>query len=143
MSDSLQPHGLQPARLLCPWDSPGRNAGVGSHSLLQSMFLTQGLKPGLLNCRPILYHLSHQGTSRNEAGEAQMDDTEETYISKTYLRLTPKAAAGFLQCLTLPSNAKTITGQKDLDQILSLWIHTSCQTMLEKVLVQLGWLASS
>ena len=35
VSDSLQLHGLQPARLLCPWDSPGKNTGVCSHSLLQ------------------------------------------------------------------------------------------------------------
>ena len=35
MSDSLQPHGLQPARLLCPWNSPGKKTGVGCHSLLQ------------------------------------------------------------------------------------------------------------
>ena len=33
-----QPHGKQPARLLCPWNSPGKNTGVGSHSLLQGMF---------------------------------------------------------------------------------------------------------
>ena len=60
MSDSLQPHGLQPVRLLCPWDSPGKNTGVGSHSFLQGIFLTQGLNLGLLHCRQILYHLSHQ-----------------------------------------------------------------------------------
>ena len=41
MSDSLQPYGLSPARLLCPWDSPGKNTGVGSHTLLQGIFLTQ------------------------------------------------------------------------------------------------------
>ena len=35
LSDSLRPRGLQPARLLCPWDSPGKNAGVGCHALLQ------------------------------------------------------------------------------------------------------------
>ena len=39
MSDSLRPHGLQPARLLCPWDSPGKNIGVGCHALLQGIFL--------------------------------------------------------------------------------------------------------
>ena len=33
MSNSLPPHGLKPARLLCPWDSPGKNAGVGCHSI--------------------------------------------------------------------------------------------------------------
>ena len=52
---------LQPTRLLCPWDSPGKNTGVSSHYLLQGIFLTQGLNPGLLRCRQILYHLSHQG----------------------------------------------------------------------------------
>ena len=37
VSDSLQPHGLYPARLPCPWDSPGKNSGVGCHFLLQVM----------------------------------------------------------------------------------------------------------
>ena len=36
MSDSLQPHGLQPTRLICPWDSPGKNTGVGCHFLLHN-----------------------------------------------------------------------------------------------------------
>ena len=49
MSDSLQPHVLQPARLLCPWDSPGKNNGVGCHALLQGIFLTQGLNPQLMS----------------------------------------------------------------------------------------------
>ena len=35
MSDSVQPHGPQPTRLLRPWDSPGKNTGVGCHFLLQ------------------------------------------------------------------------------------------------------------
>ena len=43
--DSLRPQGLWPSRLLCPWDSPGKNTGVGGHSLLQDIFLTQGLNP--------------------------------------------------------------------------------------------------
>ena len=84
MSDSLWPHGLGPARLLCPWNSPGKNTGVGSCSLLQGIFPTQGsnpglphcskisllqgifptqgLNPGLRHCRWILYCLSHQGS---------------------------------------------------------------------------------
>ena len=37
---ALQLHGLQPARFLCPWDFPGTNIGVGSHFLLQRIFLT-------------------------------------------------------------------------------------------------------
>ncbi|XP_059738085.1 uncharacterized protein [Bos taurus] len=52
--------GLCNPRLLCPWDSPGKNTGVGCHSLLQRIFLTQGLNPGLPHCRQILYQLSHQ-----------------------------------------------------------------------------------
>ena len=40
----------------CPWNSPGKNTGVGSHSLLRGIFSTQGLKLGLLH-----YHLSRQG----------------------------------------------------------------------------------
>ena len=45
--------------LLCPWDSPGKNTGVGSHSRLQGIFPTQELNSHLLHCRQILYHLSH------------------------------------------------------------------------------------
>ena len=48
----------------CPWNSPGQNTGVGSLSLLQGTFLTQGLTPGLLHCRRILYQLSHKGNPR-------------------------------------------------------------------------------
>ena len=51
-----------PTRLLCPWDSPGKNSAVGCHALLQGIFPTQGLNPGLLHCRRILYRLSHQGS---------------------------------------------------------------------------------
>ena len=47
--------------LISPWNSPGQNTGVGSHSLLQGIFPTQELNPGLPHCRQILYQLSHQG----------------------------------------------------------------------------------
>ena len=43
-----QPHGLQPTRLLCPWDFPGKSTGVGYHTLLQGIFLTEGSKLCLL-----------------------------------------------------------------------------------------------
>ena len=59
MSDSLQPHGLY-----SPWNSPGRNTGVGSLSLLQGIFPAQGSNPGLPHCRQILYQLSHKGSPR-------------------------------------------------------------------------------
>ena len=47
MFDSLQPHGLQPTRLLYPWNSPGKNTGEACHVLLQGMFLTLGFNPCL------------------------------------------------------------------------------------------------
>ena len=59
MSKPLRPHGLQPSRLLCPWNSPSKNTGVGSLSLLQGIFPTQGSNPDLLHYRQVLYHLSH------------------------------------------------------------------------------------
>ena len=62
VSDFLQCYGLQPARPLCPWDSPGKNTGVGCHSLLQGIFPTQRLNPGLLHCRQSLCGLSHPGS---------------------------------------------------------------------------------
>ena len=49
------------ARLLCPWDSPGKNTGAGCHFLLQGIFLTQGLNPSLPHCGQILYHWATTG----------------------------------------------------------------------------------
>ena len=58
VSNSSRPHGLQAARLLCPWDSLGKDTGVRRHSLSQGIFLAQGLNLGLLHCWQILYRLS-------------------------------------------------------------------------------------
>ena len=55
VSDSLRPHGLYSL-----WNSPGQNTGVGSLSLPQGIFLTQGSNPGLSHCGQILYRLSHK-----------------------------------------------------------------------------------
>ena len=59
MFNSLPPHGLGPVSFLCPWNSPGKNTRVGSVSLLQGIFLTQGLNQDLLHCRQVLYQLSY------------------------------------------------------------------------------------
>ena len=58
MSNSLQPHGLY-----SPWNYLGQNTGVGSLSLLQGIFPTQGSNPALLHCRQIFYQLSHKRSS--------------------------------------------------------------------------------
>ena len=60
----MSPYGLLPTRLLYPWNFLGKNTGVGCHFLLQGMFLTQGLNPGLPHCRQILYRLSHQRSTK-------------------------------------------------------------------------------
>ena len=54
------------SQALCPWNSPGKNTGVDSHSLLQGIFSTQGSNMGLLHCRCIIYYLTHQ-RSRHKA----------------------------------------------------------------------------
>ena len=59
-SDSLRPHGLESARLLYPWNSPGKNTGVCSYSLFQGIFPTQRSNPGLWHCRQIHYCLRHK-----------------------------------------------------------------------------------
>ena len=58
-SNSLRSHGLY-----SPWNSLGQKTEVASHSLLQAIFPTQGLNPGLPQCRQILYQLSHKGSPR-------------------------------------------------------------------------------
>ena len=58
VSDSLRPQGLQPARLLCPWDSPDKNTGVCCHFLLQGIFPNQGQNLSilhLLHCKWVLF----------------------------------------------------------------------------------------
>ena len=55
MFDFVLPYGLQPARLLCPWDSPGKNTGVGVWALLQEIFPTRGSNLCLLRL-PALAH---------------------------------------------------------------------------------------
>ena len=90
MSNSLQPH-----RLYSPWNSPGQDTGVGSLSLLQGIFPTQGLNPGLLHCRQILYQLSYQVCFISAAGN--WGRGEGGHLSKGRLSpssLNPQATCG-------------------------------------------------
>ena len=111
VSNSLQPHGLYPTRLLHPWDSPGKSTGVCCHSLLQGIFLTQGSnlgllqKPGLLHCSPVFYHLSHR-----EANPQQMKDISVLHFRvkepKKLFKRPPEARLKDSQKLMGPSKAK-------------------------------------
>ena len=63
MSSFLQPHGPQPARLLCSWDFPSNSSGVGCYALFQGIFPAQGSNSRLLHLlqyRWILFLLSHR-----------------------------------------------------------------------------------
>ena len=60
-----------------PWNSPGQNTGVGSLSLLQGIFPTHGLNPGLSHCRWILYHMSHKGSPKAIGSEQTMKHPQE------------------------------------------------------------------
>ena len=77
----LQPNGLGPARLLCPWDSPGKNTGAGCHALLQGIFLIQALNPRLLHWQADSLSLSPQGSSL--APPREHEDSKDVQILAT------------------------------------------------------------
>ena len=77
MFDSLLPSGLLLTWLLCPWDSPGQNTGVGCHALLQGIFPTWGTNPHLLQlltCRWILYCWGFPSGSEGEESACNVGD---------------------------------------------------------------------
>ena len=67
-----------PHVLYSPWNSPGKNTGIGSLSFLQGNFPTQGSNPGLPHCRRILYQLSHKGSPRILEGAAYPFSSESS-----------------------------------------------------------------
>ena len=105
MSDALWPRGLQPARLLCPWDSPGKNTGVGCHALLEGIVPTQGSNPGLLHWRRILYHWATR-----EAQEGMMlcpKDSSESNRAWTFYCLSASNRFSFLWELRIFKNLRS------------------------------------
>ena len=86
VSDSCYPIDCSTARLLCSWDSPGKNTGVGCHFLLQGIFLTQESNLGLLHCRQTLYQLNYEGSPY-----ICIYTHTQTYI---YIYSSPAAAIG-------------------------------------------------
>ena len=85
MSKSLRPHGLKPTRILCPWNFPGKNTGVGCHFLLQRIFRTQRLNPGalcLLHWLAVSLPLCHLGTLSSSPTEPNfMRHLKEDFLS--------------------------------------------------------------
>ena len=81
--------------LLYPCNFPDKNTGVGSHSLLQGIFLTQISNPGLLNCRQILHHLSHDGSpgKQGDKSNSQSDSGLCVIVTKAVERPAPGRAS--------------------------------------------------
>ena len=83
-----------------PWNSPGHNTGVGSLSLLQEIFPTQGSNPGLPHCKQILYQLSHKGSPRilewvaNPFSRGSSQPRNQTRISCIAGRFLPTELSG-------------------------------------------------
>ena len=67
-------------QLLCPWDSPGKNTGVGCHAFLQGIFPTLGSNLGLPLYRQILKHMSHQGSPKSTQECPNIFTTPESKI---------------------------------------------------------------
>ena len=91
MSDSLQPCALQPTRLFCPWDSPGKNTGVDCHALLQGIFPTQGLNLHLfclLHWQGVLY----QEKPNNDYIKCKFSKTEAAGWDRNILFLIMSSA---------------------------------------------------
>ena len=122
MSNSLQCGGLPPAMLLCPWDSSGKNTGVGCHALLQGIFLTQESDPCLLPCRQILYRLSHQGILTLSRCETNSD--LRGYLVKEIPSLppSPAVAAPPSQRLELFRVASASSGSWLKNLRLEIWV---------------------
>ena len=105
MSDSLRPHGLH-----SPWNSPGQNTGVGSLSLLQGIFPTQGSNPGLPHCGRILYQLSHKGNSSSPHSVLQFRSAQS--LRRVRLFATPWTAAN--------QASLSITSSRSLLKLMSI-----------------------
>ena len=105
MSDS-ETLWIAPSRLLCPWDPPGKNTGVGCHALLQGLFLTQGLNPCLLHCRRIFLPSEPPG---------------KPWCQHRFLKATSEEARGWTQCLIASHVDKSM---------LFTWAHISFRSFV-------------
>ena len=85
MFNSLQPHGLYSARLLCPWDPLGKNTAPGFYFLLQGIFPTQESNPGLSHCRRTLQCLRqgkpHFGFAKLQNNKFMFNNNKSTEFS--------------------------------------------------------------
>ena len=105
MSDSVRPHRRQPTRLLCPWDSPGKNTGVGCHFLLQCMKV------------------------KSESKVAQLCPTLSNPMDWSLLG---SSVHGIFQARVLEWDAIAFSGDLCPGLYFWLWKSSSCQTICSK-----------
>ena len=130
VSYSLWPHGLH-----SPWNSPGQNTGVGSLSLLQRIFPTQGSNPGLPHCRWILYQLSHKGSPRILEWVAYPFSSASSW-PRNGTRVSSTAGRFFTNCaintdIIMMGKTQKLGFPRDclkqhLDGVLTLLVHKEC-----------------
>ena len=131
-----------------PWNSPGQNTGVGSHSLLQGIFPTQELNLGLPHCRRILYQLSHQGSPRILEWEAfpffsrysqPRDRIRVSFIAGRFFTSRPTRETQVLENLPefLETPAKVLAGWMTFLDLVPKTIVVSSRTAIKYLLVQL------
>ena len=116
VSDSAIPQTVA-RRLLCPWDSLGKNTGVDCHSLFQRIFLTQWSNPGLLHCRQILYHLNY----RESATGIHMSPPSWTSLPPSPSRLIQGPCLSSLRYIILSSLFLAALGLR-----YCTWAFSSC-----------------
>ena len=137
VSYSLPPHGLS-----SPWNSPGQYTGVGSISLLQGIFPTQGSNPGLPHCRQILYQLSW-GISNFYWGytnficlftKALFSGVLEIWVSNFFDTLNSPTFGGFWHHFMILSNLEKFRMEKKFPKAVKLgaltyprWLVKKCQ----------------
>ena len=88
VSDSLQPHGLEPARFLCPWDSPGKNISLGCHFLLQNLWEYSQYQQSQPAASPWTHHLCMSKSNqdqKNRPANAQIDELSNVCCFKPLL----------------------------------------------------------
>ena len=124
VSDSSRLHGLQPARLLCPWDFPGKNAGVGCHFLLQRS--SQPRDPTCIPCvscigRRILSHCTTWEARREQTCGCHGGWEEDASLGSQLLRLILKFTVKFLLRWIFP----LFQGWSKCSCSLKRWIYLS------------------
>ena len=121
MSNSVQPHRRQPTRLLCPWDSPGKNTGVGGHFLLQCMKMKSESETA--QSSPTLHDpmdFSLPGPSVHVFFQARVPEWRAMSFSPTCHRATKLVCHNYWACALEPGNRNYWAGTATTEA-LSPW----------------------